>query len=212
MLLDSNIIIYAAQPEHDALRKFIFEHSLAVSVISYIEVLGYHRLEETERRHFEQFFKAAEVIPLSDAIAVQAIKLKQQRRMSLGDSLVAATAIACRKRLVTHNAKDSGNGTAQSRPTTPNYGGECSRKALLKIVTMPALWINTMIPRRAMIRVKTIIYGKDSKTRTCRFDGWIRKRRSFCLASYEVRSWKENPWNRTGKLFASASRSGANVT
>jgi hypothetical protein len=43
MLLDSNIIIYAAQPEHAALRQFIETHTPAVSVISYIEVLGYYK-------------------------------------------------------------------------------------------------------------------------------------------------------------------------
>jgi hypothetical protein len=40
MLLDSNIIIYAAQPAWPA---------PAVSVISYIEVLSYHRLSEEEQ-------------------------------------------------------------------------------------------------------------------------------------------------------------------
>ena len=41
MLLDSNIIIYAAQPEYIALRRFIEIQAPAISVISYIEVLGY---------------------------------------------------------------------------------------------------------------------------------------------------------------------------
>ena len=50
MLLDSNIIIYAAQPEHAALRQFIETHTPAVSVISYIEVLGYHKLTEDDRQ------------------------------------------------------------------------------------------------------------------------------------------------------------------
>jgi predicted nucleic acid-binding protein len=49
MLIDSNIIIYAAKSEHDALRTFIIEHTPAVSAISYVEVLGYHLLTEQER-------------------------------------------------------------------------------------------------------------------------------------------------------------------
>ena len=44
MLLDSNIIIYAAEPGYDALRKFIAEHNPVVSIISKVEVLGYHKL------------------------------------------------------------------------------------------------------------------------------------------------------------------------
>lgn len=55
MLLDSNIIIYAAKPEHEDLRRLIEEKAPAVSAVSYVEVLGFHRLEEHERQHFEAF-------------------------------------------------------------------------------------------------------------------------------------------------------------
>ncbi len=58
ILIDSNIIVYAAKPEYADLRRFIAEHAPAVSAISYVEVLGYHRLTEAERRHFETFFAA----------------------------------------------------------------------------------------------------------------------------------------------------------
>ncbi len=43
MLLDSNIIIYAARPENSELRRFIAQCTPAVSALSYVEVLGYHR-------------------------------------------------------------------------------------------------------------------------------------------------------------------------
>jgi len=56
VLLDSNIIIYAAQPEHSQLRELIAEHSPAVSALSYLEVLGDHRLTEPQRQYFEEFF------------------------------------------------------------------------------------------------------------------------------------------------------------
>ena len=49
MLLDSNIIIYAAQPKYSELRRFIAEHTPAVSAVSYVEVLGYHHLTEPDR-------------------------------------------------------------------------------------------------------------------------------------------------------------------
>jgi toxin FitB len=91
MLLDSNIIIYAAQPEYATLRAFIAQHAPAVSAISYLEVLDYHRLTEQERQHFEAFFAAATMHPLSLAVVEQAIRLRQERKMSLGDALIAAT-------------------------------------------------------------------------------------------------------------------------
>jgi len=106
MLIDSNIIIYSTQPQHEALREFIRIHTPVVSVISYIEVLGFHGLTETERRLLGQFFHAAEVLPLSDSVVETAVLLRRRRRISLGDSIVAATAIDSGRTLVTHNVGD----------------------------------------------------------------------------------------------------------
>ena len=106
MLLDSNIIIYAAQAEHAPLRKFIADHAPAASVISFIEVLGYHRLHEEERQFLERFFRATEVLPVSDAVVQWAVRLRQRRRMTLGDAIVAATAVEHGRILVTHNTDD----------------------------------------------------------------------------------------------------------
>ena len=104
MLIDSNIIIYAAQEAHDNLRRFIAQHAPAVSAVSYVEVLGYHHLTEQERQHFEAFFAVATILPLSQDVLEQAIKLRQIRKMSLGDALVAGTALAFGRTLVTRNA------------------------------------------------------------------------------------------------------------
>lgn len=106
MLIDSNIIIYAAKPEHDALRRFIAEHTPAVSAISYVEVLGYHRLTEQVRQHFEAFFTVAPILALSQAVLEQAVKLRQLKKMTLGDALVAGTALTHNLTLVTRNTKD----------------------------------------------------------------------------------------------------------
>ncbi|MGE4096497.1 MAG: type II toxin-antitoxin system VapC family toxin [Candidatus Binatia bacterium] len=106
MLLDSNIIIYAAQPQQAALRQFIEAHTPAVSVISYIEVLGYHKLTAEARQFLEQFFQSAERLPVSETIVQWAIKLRQRRKMSLGDSIIASTAIVYNRTLVTHNTDD----------------------------------------------------------------------------------------------------------
>ena len=106
MLIDSNIIIYAAQPASAALREFIAQHAPAVSAVSYVEVLGYHRLTEQERQHFETFFAAAPVLPLSQDVLEQAVKLRQLRKMTLGDALIAGTALVHGLTLVTRNADD----------------------------------------------------------------------------------------------------------
>jgi hypothetical protein len=54
----------------------------------------------------EQFFQTAERLPLSEAVVQWAVKLRQRRKMSLGDSIVAGTAIAHERTLVTRNTDD----------------------------------------------------------------------------------------------------------
>ena len=106
MILDSNLIINAARPEYPGLRRFIAAHSPAVSAVSIVEVLGYHKLSPDDRAHFETFFAAAEVLPLGDSVVARAVSVRQARKMSLGDALVAATALVFGRELLTHNLKD----------------------------------------------------------------------------------------------------------
>jgi predicted nucleic acid-binding protein len=95
-----NIIIYAAQREHQFLRDFIAKHAPAVSAVSYVEVLGYHKLG-LEKKHLETFFEAATILPISDEVIIQATKLRQLRHLTLGDALIAATALVYNCKLVT---------------------------------------------------------------------------------------------------------------
>ena len=106
MLIDSNIIIYAARPEHENLRQFIAEHTPAVSAVSYVEVLGYHNLTKADQELFEEFFASSVILPMSQGVIDQAIQLRQEQRMTLGDSLVAGTALVHQHMLVTRNTKD----------------------------------------------------------------------------------------------------------
>lgn len=106
MLIDSNIIIYAAQPEHAELRQFIAGHSPSVSAVSYVEVLGFHNLSEQDRAHLEAFFSASTVLPITQAVLDEAVQLRQTRRMSLGDALIAATCRVHNLTLVTRNVTD----------------------------------------------------------------------------------------------------------
>ncbi len=106
MLIDSNIIIYAAQPRHADLRHWISHHAPVVSAVSYVEVLGYHRLTLLETHALELFFSAATILPIIQSILEEAVKLRQQKKMTLGDALIAATCLVHQLTLVTHNTKD----------------------------------------------------------------------------------------------------------
>lgn len=88
------------------IRKFISEHTIAVSVISYVEVLGYHKLTPEEKTLLEAFFSKVELLEISPAIRDQAVQLRQAQRISLGDALIAATALVHDLSLVTRNVDD----------------------------------------------------------------------------------------------------------
>jgi predicted nucleic acid-binding protein len=106
MILDSNIIIYAARPEHGTLRQLIADRAPVVSAASYVEVLGYNKLSEPERKYFGGFFEKVRILPLTQPVLDQAVRLRQIKKMSLGDSLIAGTALVHDLTLVTRNTDD----------------------------------------------------------------------------------------------------------
>ena len=103
MLIDSNIIIYASKPEGSNLRSFLDTIRRFVSVVTYIESFGQLHLIEEEREQLSGIFRRTQILPLTDGVADQAATLRQQRRMGLGDSIIAATALVHHLILVTRN-------------------------------------------------------------------------------------------------------------
>ncbi|MDR2849926.1 MAG: type II toxin-antitoxin system VapC family toxin [Verrucomicrobiota bacterium] len=106
MLLDSNIVIYAAQQEHVEVRRFIEAHRVSVSAITYVEVLGYHKLRPEARDLLADFFRSLPVWPVTVPVLDEAVRLRQARKLGLADSLIAATALVRGLPLATHNTAD----------------------------------------------------------------------------------------------------------
>lgn len=106
MMADSNIVIYATLPDFGQLRKFVQRSVSSVSIITYVEVLGFHGLTADDRALLHALFSNLSILPITHPVAETAVRLRQQRRMQLGDSLIAATALVYNKTLVTHNTKD----------------------------------------------------------------------------------------------------------
>lgn len=106
MLLDTNIIIYAANPRYSALRELLDEHEPVVSVISYVEALGFAKIEAQEKADLEVFFQKWQLLRLTKPVMLEAVRLRQTRKMRLGDSIIAATALVHGQTLVTRNVAD----------------------------------------------------------------------------------------------------------
>lgn len=108
VLLDSNIVIYSTriESEFDALRTFLVAERSAVSPITFVEVLGYHKLSEQDKVSFGVFFDSTPILDITADIAAGAVRLKQVRKIGLGDAVIAATAMEHGLTLVTRNTRD----------------------------------------------------------------------------------------------------------
>lgn len=104
LCIDTNVIIYLAKgvvrPESIGLEP------LAYSTICKIEALGYKEMRSSEEARIRELFAAMIEIKLSDEIAECAIRLRQDKKISLGDSIVAATALVNDCELYTANTED----------------------------------------------------------------------------------------------------------
>ena len=108
-LLDSNIIIYLGTDKAAQIENMLVDKELNISVITKVETLGYHKLSDKEKKFLNMLFDRINVIPLDEDIINSAIHLKQHRKTSLGDALIAATALTKKLTLVTNNIEDFEN-------------------------------------------------------------------------------------------------------
>lgn len=108
MILDSNIIIYSNQTKYEVLLDYLdsLKGDLQVSLISKLEVLGFHSISIQDKADFEDFFASISVLPITDEVITEAIRLRQQRKRSLADSLIAATGLLYKLPVLTNNVAD----------------------------------------------------------------------------------------------------------
>lgn len=106
VLADSNILIYATQPEHAKLRQWLLDTLPKVSIISRVEILGYHKLQEAEQAALTELLDNLELVYLTPACYEIAIQLRQRQKLTLGDALIAATCLEQDYTLATANIGD----------------------------------------------------------------------------------------------------------
>jgi len=107
-LLDSNIIIYLSKNE---LPFTVFDKfdKLLISVISYMEVLGFKFRNNEEENFVKELIELFEVQFIDQDIADKVIKIRKQNRIRLPDAIIAATAAVDNLCLVTRNIEDFRN-------------------------------------------------------------------------------------------------------
>lgn len=104
MIFDTNILIYLSKyiikPEQ------ILKDNAAISVITKIEALGYSFKNNDEHQLLDAICSELRIIPLTDLIAEETIKLRKNYRIKLPDAIIYTTALVENVPLLTNNISD----------------------------------------------------------------------------------------------------------
>ncbi len=104
-VFDTNILIDLLANEPEAFAEFEKYESVAVSRISWMEVLV-GADDSATRDLWKSFLDQFEMIELDAAVALEAISQRKQFRLKLPDALIYASALTTGAVLVTRNSKD----------------------------------------------------------------------------------------------------------
>jgi predicted nucleic acid-binding protein len=109
MVCDSNVIIYAAEPDGALCQPYVQRADAMIASVTRIEVLGFPKFGELspERQvQLRALLASTTELPLDEEIIQQTIRLRQYKKIKLGDAIIAATALEYGVPLVTRNEGD----------------------------------------------------------------------------------------------------------
>ena len=106
-LIDSNILIYSGEPQFaPILLPFVTNPTNFVSIVSHVETLGYHSIKSKQVVYFENLFRILQTLSIDEMVVKEAIRVRQLKKISLGDAFIAATAIVHGLEIISRNTSD----------------------------------------------------------------------------------------------------------
>jgi predicted nucleic acid-binding protein len=103
ILLDSNTIIYLSKGLLSIDDILPDEETYAVSVVTYMEVMGYPFESKHEEQLITELFGHFNIIMIDTRIANQVIALRKNYKIKLPDAIICATALTHRAQLLTND-------------------------------------------------------------------------------------------------------------
>jgi len=106
-LIDTNIVIdvFGDIMPNDIKQK-VAKMAPVVSAVTYMEALGWHQITPRQMDVLKKFMNAAMILPISRSVMEETVRIRQRKKVGLGDAIIAATAIVHNRVLVTRNVAD----------------------------------------------------------------------------------------------------------
>jgi predicted nucleic acid-binding protein len=111
LLLDTNILIYLSKKDIELQDIADSGDIIAISVITYMEALGYPFTSNQEEEIMVAVCENLNVVQLDDEIISTVILLRKTKKIKLPDAIILATAAVRNMVLITHNTSDFENNT-----------------------------------------------------------------------------------------------------
>ena len=109
-LIDTNAAIYYfgtnLSLKSDKFLDHVLTGNYAISIINWIELLGFAKLSQQETVTFETFIDNATQYDMDEAIVLQTIQIRKEYKTKLPDAIIAATCLIYNLTLVSNNIKD----------------------------------------------------------------------------------------------------------
>ncbi len=100
LFIDTNIALYLLNQD-DTIAELLDGQDVYISFITELELLGYKKLTDTDRKRIESFISDCIVIDINEEIKRNVIPLRNAYSIKLPDAIVASTAIYLGLPLVT---------------------------------------------------------------------------------------------------------------
>ncbi len=105
ILLDTNIIIYLSKRELSTQEIFFKEDEYAISLVTYMEVLGFEFQNSEEERFVKKLLSYFTILSIEKEIADQTVELRKKYKIKLSDAIICATAIVNDAILITNDLR-----------------------------------------------------------------------------------------------------------
>lgn len=108
-LIDTNILIYhtkGSQAVPSFMSDVVGQRAFNISILPKIEFLGWEKHTREGFQKCEQLVKLANIYPIDEDIAEEAIGLRRRVKIKLADAAIAATALVNNLKLATRNMED----------------------------------------------------------------------------------------------------------